>query len=75
MADTFTLWAEIKSYARDYAASDRPLPWDKECQLWLKAHVFRGLNGDPGRHEAFEFYAQEIKNLIRSIREHRAPAP
>lgn len=69
MGDTFSLWDEIKAYAREYAASGRPVPCDGEYEAWLRAHVARNLSGNPERAEAFAFYAQELEAMVRDFRE------
>ena len=69
MADTFSLWDEIKAYAKRYAESDRPLPWDHECEQWLEEIVARTLRGQGIGRDAFEFYARELCAMIRDFRE------
>ena len=69
MADTFSLWDEMKTYARQYAASDRPLPVDAECELWLEQIVARSLHGMTLQREVFDFYAGELCAMIRDFRD------
>jgi hypothetical protein len=69
MADSFSLWDEIKAYARQYAVSNRPLPMDAECELWLERMVGGSLRGEPLGREVFDFYARELCAMIRDFRD------
>lgn len=65
---TFTLWDEMKAYAKTYAASDRPMPFDAECQRLLQEMIGRNLPDVHFRHKAFEFYAVEMCRMISDLR-------
>jgi hypothetical protein len=71
MPDMFALWTEIKAYAKRYAESDRPLPLDAQCEMWLEAIIRSRLVEERLRSEAFEFYAAELCAMIRDFREER----
>ncbi len=66
---TFTLWDEMKTYAKTYAASDRPLPVDAECERLLQEMIGRNLPEVHFRDKAFEFYAGELCKMINDRRE------
>lgn len=71
MGTTFSLWAEVKAYAKGYAESDRPLPCDEPCRKWLREIIDRHLLYDRQRHEAFDFYASELDEMIAGHRRER----
>jgi hypothetical protein len=68
MPDTFALWNEIKAYAKRYAESNRPLPLDSECEIWLGAIIAARLPDARLRKEAFEFYSVELCAMIADFR-------
>ena len=69
MADTFSLWDEMKAYARAYAVADRPIPVDADCELWLEGILAKKLpQQNDMRREAREFYARELCAMIRDFR-------
>lgn len=65
------LWTEIKAYAKRYAESDRRLPLDAECELWLEAIISSRVDSAQTRREAFDFYAGELCAMIREFRDER----
>ena len=67
---TFNIWNEIKQYADEYAASDRPLPLDEECEEWLRALLRRC--GTVLTDDAFDFYAAELCRMIEDRRAEKA---
>ena len=68
MNSTFALWDEMKAYAKTYAASDRPRPFDAECERLLQEMIGRNLPETHLRVKAFEFYAIEMCRMIADLR-------
>ncbi|MFN2449696.1 MAG: hypothetical protein ABR508_07880 [Candidatus Baltobacteraceae bacterium] len=65
---TFSLWRELKRFAKTYAASTRPLPSQAECRDWLEEVVDRKLVGERISEEAFRFYSGELAAMIAALR-------
>jgi len=64
-----TLWNDLKTHAAQYAASDRPLPVDEECERWLlDALASHGLHAS---ERTIEFYSSELCALIEDYRKAR----
>lgn len=68
MPDTFWLWDELKAYARDYAATDRSLPIDVECEIWLERLLVERLPQTNLNGEVRRFYTQELCAMITACR-------
>lgn len=70
MRKTFSLWDEVKTFAKDYACADRPLPLDAEALRWLRRVITLKLDGErSNKKELFEFYRRELSAMIRTERE------
>jgi hypothetical protein len=61
------LWEDMKAYAADYASSDRPLPVDEECEMWVRG-TLRRSGIDSLKPDALEFYVSELCEMIRKQR-------
>ena len=73
---TFTLWDEMKAYAKTYAASDRPMPVDADCERLLQEMIVKNVPDAHFRDKAFEFYAVEMCRMISDLRDYqRLPPP
>ena len=59
----------MKVYAKTYAASDRPMPVDAECERLLQEMILKNLPDPHLRDKAFEFYAVEMCRMISGLRE------
>jgi len=68
VSGTFTLWEELKAYAKSYADSDRPLPVDGQCEQWLRALLDRHIDARYAAGEAFDFYSAELHAMVEDYR-------
>lgn len=68
----FSLWNDIKAYARAYAGSARALPVDDEAKMWLHAVVNKHVPFEQLGPEAFEFYVAELQAMIAADRRQRS---
>lgn len=69
MSGTFTLWEELKAYAKSYADSDRPLPVDPICEQWLRALLTRYIDVRYAGAEAYDFYSAELHAMVEHYRD------
>ena len=68
---SFTVWQELKAYAKTYADSDRHLPVDGECEHWLQQIIQQNVDQVRLRDDVFAFYAAELCAMITDYRRER----
>jgi hypothetical protein len=68
MIGTFALWDELKAYAHEYVASERPEPIDAIAEGWLRATIASALLLENAPDGVFDYYRNELCVMIADHR-------
>lgn len=63
-SDPERIWSALKSFAREYGASQRSIPSEDECYVLFGNFLKRTLPNAHVREEARYFYSTELRAMI-----------